>query len=597
MIFKNLKSTKIIIRRKMLEKTDKQNIGPQKSHQPTQDPKESQEPKLRIIPLGGVEEIGKNMTIFEYGNDIIIVDMGFQFPDEEMLGIDYVIPDTTYLEAHKEKIRGVIITHGHMDHTGGIPYIIPKKFSVPIYTGNLTAHMIKKRQEEFGNAAEIKINTVNPDKDIIQLGVFRIEFFRVNHNIPDGMGLAIHTPVGVIIHTGDFKFDHTPVDEKPTDFSKLAKYGGEGVLVLMSDSTSVDKPGHSISEKEIGNNLNNIFAGVKGRLIIASFSSLISRIQQIINAAEKFGRKVAVVGRSMNDNVQIARELEYLKINKGVLVDISETKSLSDNRVVILTTGSQGEELSGLMRMASGEHKDVKIRKGDTVILSSSPIPGNERSIVSMMDNLFREGARVIYNKLMDVHTGGHARQEDLKLMIDLVKPKYIIPIHGERHKLVMHSDVAASVGIPQDNIFVVDNGQIIEFDSKQHGRVKREKLQVGYVMVDGLGVGDVGNIVLRDRQVMSKDGIFVVILTIDRKTGRLLNSPDIISRGFVYMRESEALINGARDRVRKSLEKKDGTYPSNWAYIKNKIREDMGEFLYHHTQRRPMVLPVVIEV
>lgn len=559
--------------------------------------KKSSELKLRVIPLGGVEEIGKNMTIFEYGNDIIIVDMGFQFPDEEMLGIDYVIPDTTYLEDKKDRIRGVIVTHGHMDHTGGIPYLMPKKFNSPIYTGKLTAEMIRKRQEEFGTASDIKINIVDPDKDIIQLGVFKIEFFRVNHNIPDGMGLAIYSPVGLLIHTGDFKFDHTPVDERPTDFSKLAKYGGENVLALFSDSTSVDQPGHSISEKDIGKNLEEIFSGIKGRLIVASFSSLISRIQQIINSAEKFGRKVAVVGRSMNDNVAICRELQYLKTPKGILIDIMEARKLPDNEVVILTTGSQGEEMSGLMRMASGDHKSVKIKKGDTVILSSSPIPGNERSIVTMMDNLFREGAKVIYKKLMDVHTGGHARQEDLKLMIDLVKPKYLIPIHGERHKLVMHGDIATSIGMPGENIMVLDNGQIIEFDSNHNGMIKKEKLQVGYVMVDGLGIGDVGNIVLRDRQVMSKDGIFVVILTIDRKTGRLLNSPDIISRGFVYMRESEELINGARDKVRKSLEKKDGTYPSNWTYIKNKIREDIGDFLYYHTQRRPMVLPVVIEV
>lgn len=568
-----------------------------KHHQPLKQFREPLETKLRVIPLGGVEEIGKNMTVFEYGNDIIIVDMGFQFPDEEMLGVDYVIPDTTYLENRKEKIKGVIITHGHMDHTGAIPYLMPKKLNVPIYTGVLTAQMIKKRQEEFGTASEIEINTVNPDKDTLQLGVFKIEFFRVNHNIPDGMGLAIHTPAGLIVYTGDFKFDHTPVDEKPTDFSKLAKYGGQGVLALFSDSTSVDKPGYSISEKDIGKNLDDIVSDVKGRLIVASFSSLISRIQQIIDAAQKHGRKVAVVGRSMNDNVQIARDLQYLKSPKGTFIDISEAKRLSDNEVVIITTGSQGEELSGLMRMASGEHKDVKIKKSDTVVLSSSPIPGNEQAIVGMMDDLIREGAKVIYSKIMDVHTGGHARQEDLKLMIDLTKPKYLVPIHGERHKLVMHGDIAQSIGMNEENILVVDNGQIMEFDKRQVGRIIKEKAQSNYVLVDGLGIGDVGNIVLRDRQVMSKDGIFMVILTIDRKTGRLLNSPDIISRGFVYMRESEELINGARGKIRKSLEKKDGTYPSNWIYIKNKIREDIGSYLYEHTQRRPMVLPVVIEV
>ncbi len=578
-----------------MERKTKQKI--KTSQEPLKTIKESFGSRLRVIPLGGFEEIGKNMTVFEYGDDIIIVDMGFQFPDEEMLGVDYVIPDTTYLEGRKDKIRGVIITHGHMDHTGAIPYIMPKKFNVPIYTAKLTAKMIKKRQEEFGTASDLQINIVDPDRDVIQLGVFRIEFFRVNHNIPDGMGIAIYTPVGFLVYTGDFKFDHTPVDEKPTDFSKLAKYGGRGVLALFSDSTSVDQQGHSISEQEIGKNLDDIVSNVKGRLIITSFSSLISRIQQIIDAAAKYGRKVAIVGRSMNDNVGIARELEYLKTPKGIFVDIREAKRLPDNEVVIITTGSQGEEMSGLMRMASGAHKDVKIKKGDMVILSSSPIPGNEFSIVGMMDNLFREGARVIYSKIMDVHTGGHARQEDLKLMVDLTKPKYLVPIHGERHKLVMHGDIAMSIGMKEENILVVDNGQVIEFDQRGNGRVTKEKVSAGFVMVDGLGVGDVGNIVLRDRRVMSKDGIFVVILTIDRKTGRLLNSPDIISRGFVYMRESEDLINTARNQVRKSLEKKDGTYPSNWAYIKTKIREDIGEFLYKHTQRRPMILPVVIEV
>lgn len=559
--------------------------------------KESQSPKLRVIPLGGLEEIGKNITVFEYGNDIIVVDMGFQFPDEEMLGVDYVIPDTTYLENKKDKIRGIVVTHGHMDHTGAIPYLIPKKFNAPIYTGRLTGEMIKKRQEEFGTASDLKLNIVDPDKDTIQLGCFRIEFFRVNHNIPDGMGLAIYSPAGLVVYTGDFKFDHTPVDERPTDFSKLAKYGGQNVLALFSDSTSVDKPGHSISEKDIGKNLDDIVGNVKGRLIVASFSSLISRIQQIIDSASKYGRKVAVVGRSMNDNIGIARELEYLKTPKGVFVDISEAKKMPDDEVVIITTGSQGEEMSGLMRMASGEHKDVRIKKGDTVILSSSPIPGNESAIVSMMDSLIREGARVIYSKIMDVHTGGHAQQEDLKLMIDLIKPRYLFPIHGERHKLVMHGDIAMSVGMKEENIIISDNGQVTEFDQKGFGGLTKEKVSVGYVMVDGLGIGDVGNIVLRDRQVMSKDGIFVVILTIDRKTGRLMNSPDIISRGFVYMRESEDLINNARDQIRKSLEKKDGTYPSNWTYIKTKVREDIGDFLYTHTQRRPMVLPVVIEV
>lgn len=559
--------------------------------------KESKEPRLKVMALGGLEEVGKNITVFEYGSDILVVDMGFQFPDEETLGVDYILPDTSYLEENKEKLRGLLVTHGHMDHIGAIPYIMPNKFNIPIYTGRLTAAMIKKRQEEFKYSKDLIVNIVDPDKDNLKLGCFEIEFFRVNHNIPDGMGIAIKTPVGLIIYTGDYKFDHTPVDEKPTDFSKLARYGGENVLALFSDSTSVDKPGHSISEKEIGKNFMNIISNVKGRLIVASFSSLISRIQQVIDSASAYGRKVAIVGRSMNDNVEIARDLQYLKIPKDIFVDISQASKMPDDQVCIITTGSQGEETSGLMRMASGDHKQVKIKKGDTVILSSSPIPGNERSIVSMMDNLFREGAKVIYDKLMDVHTGGHARQEDVKLMIDLVKPKYLVPIHGERHRLMMHGEIGMSVGIPEDNVLVADNGQVMEFFHNTHGRVTEHRVASGIVLVDGLGVGDVGNIVLRDRQVMAKDGIFVVILTIDKRTGRLANSPDIISRGFVYMRESEELINGARAYIRKTLEKKDGTYPSNWTYIKTKLRDEMTKYLYEHTQRQPMVLPVVIEV
>ncbi|NTU69684.1 ribonuclease J [bacterium] len=559
--------------------------------------KETKEPRLKVIALGGLEEIGKNITVFEYGNDILVVDMGFQFPDEETLGVDYILPDTTYLEENKEKLRGLLVTHGHMDHIGAIPYIMPNKFNIPIYTGQLTAAMIKKRQEEFKYSKDLIVNIVDPDKDQLKLGCFEIEFFRVNHNIPDGMGIAIKTPVGLIVYTGDYKFDHTPVDEKPTDFSKLAKYGGQNTLALFSDSTSIDKPGSSISEKEIGKNFMNIISDVKGRLIVASFSSLISRIQQVIDTAQAYGRKVAVVGRSMNDNVEIARNLQYLKVPKDIMVDISQASKMPDNEVCIITTGSQGEETSGLMRMASGDHKQVKIKKGDTVILSSSPIPGNERSIVSMMDNLIREGAKVIYDKLMDVHTGGHARQEDAKLMIDLVKPKYLVPIHGERHRLVMHGEIGNSVGIPENNVLVADNGQVMEFLHNGHSRVTEHRVASGIVMVDGLGIGDVGNIVLRDRQVMAKDGIFVVILTIDKRTGRLANSPDIISRGFVYMRESEELINNARNYIRKTLEKKDGTYPSNWTYIKTKLRDEMSKFLYEHTQRQPMVLPVVIEV
>ncbi len=553
--------------------------------------------KLRIIPMGGVEEVGENMTAIEYGDDIIIVDMGYAFPDETMPGIDYIIPDTKWLEERKKNIRGIIITHGHMDHIGGMPYILPKIGDPPVYTMPLTSAFIKKRLEEFGQLGRARINTLTKD-DVLTLGSFKIRFIRVNHNIPDGVALCITTPVGQIIYATDWKFDHAPVDGKPTEFDKIAKFGGEGILLLMSDSTNAFKPGYCQSEQDLGNTIDRIFAETKGRLIFATFSSLVSRIQQCFNAAEKTNRKVVVVGRSMVNTVEIALSMGYLKISPKLIIKSEQAKRYPDNQVVILCTGSQGEEGAQLARMARGEHKIVKVVKGDTVVLSSSPIPGNERAVAAVMSNLTRLGAKVIYNKIFDIHSSGHAQQEELKLMMNLVRPKYFMPIHGEHHMLVAHGELARTVGIPESNIFIPENGQGIEVDQTGTAQASATKEAGGYVFVDGLGVGDVGEVVLRDRQVMAQDGMFVIIITLDRRTGKLINQPDIISRGFIYMKNNDDLIREVKHEVRKLTESKTKEkLEPNWAYLRQVIRDEVGEYLFQKTERRPMILPVVIEI
>lgn len=548
---------------------------------------------LRIIPLGGCEEIGKNMTVFEYGEDIIIVDCGLMFPQDEMLGIDFVIPDISYLEANRGKIRGMIITHGHEDHIGGLPFILGK-ISPTIYTGRLTKGLIEAKLSEF-NLRKPNIQTINPNESL-QLGSFRIETFHVNHSIPDAFGLAIYTPVGLVIHTGDFKFDYTPVEGKPVDFEKLARYGKEGVLVTLSDSTNVEVPGYTPSEKILSSTFDKIFEEAPGRIIVTSFASLINRIQQVINSATKYRRKVAISGRSMINNIQIALKLGYLKIPKGIFTPLPQAARFPDNKIAILCTGSQGEELSALVRMASGDHKQIKIKKGDTVVISASPIPGNERSIHNVINDLFKEGANVIYGKQLDIHVSGHASQEELKMMLALLRPKFFIPTHGEYRHLYLHGKLAESFGILPQRIFIPENGSILEF-KENFGQKSGKKVPAGLVMVDGTGVGDVGNIVLRDRRLMAKDGIFVIILTVDKEKGILITSPDIISRGFVYMKESEKLINRTREEAQRCLEERNSQYPANWTFIKNKIRDHLSDFLFAQTGRRPMVLPVIIEV
>lgn len=555
-------------------------------------------PKLRIIPLGGVEEYGKNMTVIEYGNDIIVVDMGLMFPDEDMLGIDYVIPDISYLVERKERIRGVLITHGHLDHIGAIPYLIGKIGNPPMYTGPLTTKLIEKRLEEFGLLGKTPLNTIQIGKDTLKLGIFTVDTFRLAHSIPDAMGFAIKTPEGTIFYCTDWKLDHTPSDGRPTDLKRIAQLSADQQpLVLLNETTNIERPGHSISEKEIEKNLVDIFENNRnGRIIVATFASLISRIQQVMNAAHKTGRKVALAGRSMVGNVEAAVSIEAIKLPPNILIDVNEISKYPDDKVCVISTGSQGEEMSALYRIAAGEHRQIKIKRGDTVVLSSSPIPGNEKSVSAVMDNLTRQGAKVLYNKLLDIHTSGHAYQEDLKLMIALVGAKHLIPIHGERHKLVLHGRIAQSMGVAANDVLIADNGQVIEFEGGQ-GVVTEDRVPAGYVMVDGLGIGDVGNIVLRDRRVMAEDGIFVIIVTVDHASGKMVTSPDIISRGFIYMRDNEDLVHAARAEVKKHFARHSNARVIDPNALKNDLRDYLGEFLYQRTQRRPMVVPVVIEV
>jgi len=552
---------------------------------------------LKIIPLGGLEEVGRNMTIFEYGHDIIIVDMGLQFPDEDMPGIDYIIPDVSYLKGKEKNILGVIITHGHYDHIGAIPHIMEKIGNPPIYMTELTRGIVMKRQEEFKDKSPLNIHTVKKI-DRMRLGSFNIEFFHVNHTIPDAVGLSISTPVGTIIHTGDFKFDHSPISDAPADIAKIARLGSENILALMSDSTDSRTPGYSLSESRISKTLEEIFEHTEGRLIIATFSALISRIQSVVNAAEKYGRKLAVDGYSMKTNVEIARTLGYIQARKGTFIPIGKVNEYPDNKVAIICTGAQGESNAVLMRIVNGEHRFVKVHKDDTFVLSSSVIPGNERTVQAIMDTIYRKDAKVINYKMMDVHAGGHARQEDLKMMINLVRPKYLIPIHGNYFMLKLHGELGTSVGMDPKNILIGENGKVIEFDYRGNGKVTNEKVPTNHVMVDGLGVGDIGQVVLRDRQVLAKDGMFVITTIVDGKTNKIIGKPQVTSRGFIFVKENFDLVNATKKKVEEVIaQKTTPNEPANWDYVKNNIREVVGQFLYTKTQRRPMVLPVIIEV
>jgi len=552
--------------------------------------------KLRIIPLGGLEEVGRNMTLFEYGNEIIIVDMGLQFPEENMPGIDYIIPNIKYLKGKERNIKGVFITHGHMDHIGAIPHLMPRLGNPPMFTAALTAGIIKKKQEDYPNVSPLNINVVNFESKV-NLGNFRVEFFHVNHNIPDVLGMAIYTPEGLVVHTGDFKFDHSPITDKPADIGRIAQLGSQNVLLLMSDSTGAENPGYSISEQEIQKTLEDVIIKAKGRVIAATFSSLISRIQQIITISEKYGRKVAIDGYSMRTNIEIANNLGYLKIRKGTMIRPEQMKNYPDDKVSLMCTGAQGEGNAVLMRIVNKEHKSVQIKKDDTVIFSSSVVPGNERTVQSLKDQLYRLGANVVHYKMMDVHAGGHAQIEDLKMMINLMKPKFFMPIHGNYFMLKLHANIAEGIGIPSSNTIVAGNGNVVEL-TKDSALITKEKIPSNYVMVDGLGVGDVGNVVLRDRQQMSEDGMFTIVVIVDSKTGKIVGSPDIISRGFIYMKGSTELVKETKNKVAEIVNKKAAPeHDTNWAYIKDNIRDQIGQFLFTKTKRRPMILPVVIEV
>ena len=550
--------------------------------------------KLKVIALGGLEEIGKNITVFEYGNDIVVLDCGLGFPEDDMLGVDLVIPDFTYLEKNANKIRGMIITHGHEDHIGSIPYFL-KKINVPIYATPLTAGLIKAKLEEHNLQEVAKIKIIHP-RDTFNLGKFKIEVIRTTHSIADSVAFAITTPVGVVVHTGDFKVDYTPIDGMPMDFQRFAQLGEKGVLLLMADSTNVDRPGYTMSEKSVGAEFDKIFMNChKKRIIVATFASNIHRMQQIVNSAVKFGRKVSIIGRSMERVMNVARELGYLTAPEDTFIDIDKIGLYNPEQLVIITTGSQGEPMAGLSRMSQGEHRKVTITEEDLIILSSSPIPGNEKSIGKVIDSLQKIGAEVIYNQLADVHVSGHACQEELKLMLCLTKPKYFVPVHGEYRFLRHHKEIAKEIGIKSENIFLSQNGKVLEIDNK--GARLAGQVPSGIVLVDGLGVGDVGNIVLRDRQLLSENGIVLVVFSLESKTGKLVGGPDIITRGFVYVREAEDLVDEIREYARTLIQKLQESHVYESTQIKSEIREELCDFVYKKTKRNPMILPIITEV
>lgn len=550
------------------------------------------EHKVQIIPLGGLGEIGKNMTVIRYDNQMLLVDAGLAFPEDEMLGIDIVIPDYSYLIEHKEMLQGILVTHGHEDHIGALPYLL-RDLNVPIFSTRLTLGLIQSKLKE-SNLNNIKATVVQP-REVIKLGVFRVEFIRVNHSIPDALGVAIHTPLGTIVHTGDFKVDHTPVSGDMLDIHKFAELGDKGVLCLLSDSTNVERPGFTMSESRVGQTFDETFRNAKDRIILASFASNVHRIQQAITAAYKTNRKVAIVGRSMVNVVNIADELGYLDIPEGTLVDVDEIINLPGSQACILTTGSQGEPMSALTRMAMNDHRRVEIQPGDTVIISASPIPGNEKSVARTIDHLFKQGANVIYESVSGMHVSGHASQEELKLMLNMVRPQYFIPVHGEYRMLIKHAQLAEQLGISRENIFVAENGSVIEFT--RHGATLAGKVAAGNVLIDGLGIGDVGNIVLRDRKQLSQDGILIVVMTISRSTGAIVAGPDVVTRGFVYVRESESMLDEAKERVRQTMARLRENRVTEWAVLKSQIRDALSKHFYEKTRRRPMILPIIQEI
>ena len=550
--------------------------------------------RLKIIPLGGLHEVGKNITVFQYDNEMIVVDCGLSFPEDDMLGVDLVIPDITYIIKNQEKLKGMVITHGHEDHIGSVPYFL-KQVNTPIYGTRLTLGLIKNKLEEHRLVDSTKLNEVNPG-ETIKLGKhFKVEFIQSSHSIPDSVMLAIHTPVGTVVHTGDFKVDYTPMDGKIMDFGRLAELGNKGVLALMSDSTNAERKGFTMSESTVGEVFEKLFTNCTKRIVVATFASNVHRVQQIVNCAVKYGRKIAVCGRSMINMITTARQLGYIECPDNLFIDIDMINNYTDDQLLIITTGSQGETMSALTRMASGTHRKVKITPNDLVIISANPIPGNEKNVSKVIDSLMQIGAEVVYSALEDVHVSGHACQEEQKLILALTKPKYFIPVHGEYRHLIAHSETAKLMGVPKENIYKLENGKILEMD--KNSAEFTGMVQSGIILVDGLGIGDVGNVVLRDRQHLSQDGLIIVVLTMNGGSGEVIAGPDVISRGFVYVRESENVMDEIKAVVRHEVHKCEEQGIRDWATIKNSIRENLREYIFSKTKRNPMIIPIVMEI
>lgn len=558
--------------------------------------RKSQPGKLRVIPLGGLGEVGKNMTVVEYKDDIVIIDAGLTFPTDDMPGVDVVIPDISYLEKNKEKVRAILLTHGHEDHYGAVPYVL-KKLNVPVYCTRLTGGLLENKFKEHGvNPSVIRYVKAG---DVITLGAFRCEFIRVAHSIPDACAIAVKNPVGTVLFTGDFKFDFTPIDDEPTDMHRLAELSKEGILCLFADSTNVERPGFTMSERKVGETFRDLFAKAKDRIIVATFASNLHRVQQAITASEQVKRKVCLSGRSMLNNVAVAAELGYLKIKKGTLIELNDLKNYKPHQVTLLITGTQGEPMSALTRMARDEHRRITLTDKDTVIISASEIPGNERAISDVINNLMAHGCNVIYSALADIHVSGHARQEELKLMHSLTKPKFFIPAHGETRMLMTHKKLAMQLGMPENHIFLGGNGTVFEFE--KHGRTVRGQIngeiQAGNILVDGLGIGDVGSIVLNDRKRLSENGMMAITVSVDKKTRDVVAGPEIVSRGFVYMKDNVDLIEGIRKTVLKIFEDAKKRRITDWAYLKSQMREQVKSYVYTEIQRDPMILTIIMEV
>ena len=548
--------------------------------------------KLKIIALGGLDEIGKNITVFEYENEMIIVDCGIEFPDDDMLGVDLVIPDFSYIVKNIDRCKGLFITHGHEDHIGSIPYLL-KEVNIPIYGTKLTMKLIQHKLEEHHLMQNADLHIVEQG-DIVDTGKMQVEFIRSSHSIPDSCMLAIHTPAGVVLHTGDFKVDYTPIDGQMMDLARIAELGSEGVLAMLSDSTNAERKGFTLSEKSIGPIFDNLFEGCKKRIVVATFASNVHRVQQIVNSAVKYGRKIAVSGRSMQNMIDAARELNYIKCPDDIFIDMDLIKNYTDDQLVLITTGSQGETMSALTRMANGEHKKVTINSNDLVIISATPIPGNEKSVSKVINQLMKIGAEVVYSALQNVHVSGHACQEEQKLILSLARPKYFFPVHGEYRQLMAHKETAIEIGIPKENIFLTNNGKILELNDE--GCEFAGAVQSGRVMVDGLGVGDVGNVVLRDRQHLSSDGLIVIVMSIDQ-AGLVVSGPDVISRGFVYVKESENLMEDVKSFIKEEMLIMEERHITDWSSIKSTLKDDVRDFIFQRTKRNPMILPILMEV